>query len=75
MSVLQAPPSFGGKLRTQAYYDAVNQILGVLLPYSTLRTCAQHLNAQGFTTPAGNPWTRERVSTYLKMNRIKPTTN
>jgi hypothetical protein len=66
MSTYQAVPAFGARHRTPDFYAKINAILAILRPAATLRVCAAHLNAAGFTTPSGKPFTRERVATYLK---------
>lgn len=73
MEIRNAPPVFGGRLKTPEYYEQVNSILRVLRGHSTLRTIAQALNQQLFTTPTGKPWDRSRVSSYLKSNDIDAT--
>lgn len=65
-----ATPQFGGKLNTATYYDSVNSIIKVMRPMATLRTVANHLNAAQFLTPAGLPWTRERLANYLRSTAI-----
>lgn len=70
MSVLHAKPAFGGKKKTDQYYDAVNGIIKVLRSASTLRTIAQHLNSAGFRTPSDLIWDRQRVATYLRSTAI-----
>jgi hypothetical protein len=63
-------PGFGQKLMNDDYFVAVNSIIAVLRPHSTLRTIAGALAQQGFTTPSGLPFTRERLASYLKMNKL-----
>ena len=70
MSVQNARPTFGGRLKTPQYYSEINGVLRVLRPYSTLAVMAQHLNSQGWKTPTDKPWTRSLVSQYLKNNDI-----
>jgi hypothetical protein len=59
-------PAFGGKLKTPAFYDAVNSCIRVLRPYSTLRTIANHLNSVGLKTATGLIWNRERLANYIR---------
>ncbi|GAB3374270.1 hypothetical protein GCM10027317_13910 [Massilia agri] len=70
MRVENARPQFGGRLKSPEYYEQVNSICRVLREYSTLRTIADALNSQHFTTPAGMEWNRHRLSAYLKTNDI-----
>ena len=62
--------TFGGKTKSDEYFKAVNAVIAVLRPYSTLRTISEHLNSQHLTTPTGLPWTKQRVATYLRGNVI-----
>lgn len=61
-------PSFGGQHRSADYYENINNIIRLLLPMSTYRLIAAHLNAQGFTTPSGMEFTRARLSNYIQSN-------
>jgi hypothetical protein len=70
MVIQNAAPGFGSKLKTPDYYSQVGDIISVLRGHSTLRTIAAHLTAQGFTTPTGLPFTRDRLATFLKQNKI-----
>jgi hypothetical protein len=70
MHALQAKPAFGGKKKTNQYYEACNGIINVLRSTSTLRTIAQHLNSAGFRTPSDLIWDRQRVATYLRSTAI-----
>lgn len=65
MPALLATPRFGGPRNVPSYYSDLNSIVRVLRPVSTLRTIATHLNVQGFQTPSGLEWTRERLANYL----------
>jgi hypothetical protein len=71
MPIHSAKPEFGGKLMTADYYSQVLAIVAVLREHSTLRNIAAHLTAQGFVTPSGLPFTRDRLATFLKQNEIK----
>lgn len=73
MLIQNAVPAFGGRLKTDDYYSQVNSIVRVLRGYSTLRTIADALNAQLFTTPSGREWNRDRLASYLKTNDINAT--
>jgi hypothetical protein len=64
-----AIPQFGKPLRSPDYYTTTDSILAVLRPFSSLRTCANHLNSQGMTTPAGLQWTRVNVANYLRSRK------
>lgn len=66
MFKLNALPQFGSKLKKPAYYEAVNGIITVLRPASSLRTIANNLTNAGFLTPAGLAWNRHRVSDYIR---------
>jgi hypothetical protein len=59
-------PTFGGKLRDTSYYAQVTNIIRILRDKTSLRLIAEHLNRNQFTTPSGLPWTRARVSEYIK---------
>lgn len=63
-------PRFGGKLRTESYFQTVNGILRTLLPLATRQVLADKLNAEGITTPSGKSWDKSRVSAYLRHNSI-----
>jgi hypothetical protein len=71
MAVQIASPAFGGKLKTDEYYIQVRDIIRVMHGYSTLRRIALTLNEQGFTTPTGLPFTRDRLATFMKQNKSK----
>lgn len=75
MRIQNAKPAFGGRRKTPEFYESVNSICRTLREYSTLRTICRHLNEQNFTTPAGLPWTRDRLSAYLRQNDINETIN
>jgi hypothetical protein len=64
------PPSFGGKLRTDDYYEKVSSIVRILKGKSSLRIIAQHLDRQGFTTPTGLPFNRDRLVRFMKSNPL-----
>jgi hypothetical protein len=66
MPSLTAVPSFGGRTRVQAFYEATNRVINTLRPLATLRTIAAALNQANFATPTGKAWTRERLATYLR---------
>ena len=70
MPVVPAVPAFGKPLNAPSYYEAVNSIIRVLRPHSTLRTIANHLNAQCFKTPSGMDWNRMHVANYLRNRNI-----
>ena len=70
MSATNAIPAFGGRLKTPEYYTAISNIVRILKGKSTLRTISQHLNSQGFTTPTGLPFNRDRLVRYIKSNPI-----
>jgi hypothetical protein len=70
MVIQNAAPGFGQKLKTPDYYAQVRDIIAVLRGHSTLRTIAAHLTAQGFATPTGLPFTRDRLATFLKQNKL-----
>jgi hypothetical protein len=59
-------PSFGGALQTPEYYQAVSSVIQVLRDYSTLNTIAGHLNSQGFLSPSGKPWNKQRTANFLR---------
>ena len=69
MVIQNAAPGFGSKLKNDEYYSQVQSIIAVLRGRSTLRTIALALNEQGFTTPTGLPFTRDRLATFLKQNK------
>jgi hypothetical protein len=64
------PPSFGGRLRTENYYTNISNVIRILRGRSSLRVIAMHLNSQGFTTPTGLPFNRDRLARYIKSNTI-----
>ncbi|MQA37849.1 hypothetical protein [Rugamonas aquatica] len=66
MPALQAPPTFGGKLNNDRYYEAVMNTINALRPASSLRAIANHLTAAGFLTPTGLPWNRLRVAAFIR---------
>lgn len=72
MSALHAPPSFGGRLNKDDYYNTVNGIINVLRPASSLRVIANHLTKAGFQTASGLEWNRHRVSDYIRNTLNKP---
>lgn len=59
-------PVFGGKLRDTSYYIQTTNIIRILRDKTSLRLIADHLNRNQLTTPSGLPWTRARVSEYIK---------
>ena len=59
-------PKFGGALQEPAYYAAVSAICNVLREFSTLKTMAQHLTAQGFLSPSGKEWNKSRLVSFLR---------
>lgn len=63
-------PRFGGKLRTESYYQAVNGIIRTLLPLATRQVLADKLNSENITTPSGKPWDKSKVAAYLRHNSI-----
>jgi hypothetical protein len=64
----RTPPGFGKKLHTESYYKGIIGIIATLRPMSSLATIATHLNRQGFSTPAGLPFTRGGVSNFMSNN-------
>lgn len=64
------PPSFGGRWRTDDYYTKIQDILRILKGKSSLRIMAMHLNSQGFTTPRGMPFNRDRLVRFIKSNPL-----
>lgn len=64
------PPQFGGRLKTDAYYTTILNILRILKGKSSLRIMAMHLNSQGLTTPTGLPFTRDRLVRFMKSNPL-----
>lgn len=68
---MRAKPKFGGTLQTPEYYADVSNVLNVLREYSTLNTMADHLNAQGFVTPSGKPFNKQRVANFLRSPHYK----
>lgn len=65
-----APAAFGAKLKSAAYYAAVNSIIGVMRPLATLRTLSCHLNTAQFLTPSGLIWNRSRLANYLRNTAV-----
>jgi hypothetical protein len=63
-------PNFGGRWRTEDYYTKITAILRILKGKSSLRIMAMHLNSQGFTTPRGMPFTRDRLVRFIKSNPL-----
>lgn len=59
-------PTFGGTLQAPGYYKSVSAICNVLREYSTLRTIATHLTAQGFLSPSGREWNKSRLVSFLR---------
>ena len=59
-------PKFGGALQEPAYYTAVSAICNVLREFSTLKTIASHLTAQGFNSPSGREWNKSRLVSFLR---------
>ncbi|WP_313034077.1 recombinase family protein [Massilia alkalitolerans] len=59
-------PRFGGPLQAPAYYEAVSSIISVLRDYSTLKTISEHLTAQGFLSPSGKPFNKQRVANFIR---------
>jgi hypothetical protein len=66
-------PIFGGKLRDSAYYELISRTIQVLRDKASLRIIADHLNRNQLTTPSGLPWSRARVSEYIKSTAYKGT--
>lgn len=75
--MLDAPvrPQFGGKLRSDEYFSAVNTVIATLRNRATLRTICLHLNALNLTTPSGLEFNRARLANYLQQNEISTITN
>lgn len=63
---MAAKPRFGGTLQTPDYYRAVSSVITVLREYSTLNTIAGHLTAQGFLSPSGKEFNKQRVANFLR---------
>jgi hypothetical protein len=59
-------PGFGEPLNPPSYYAEVSSIITVLRDYSTLKTIAGHLHAQGFLSPAGKEFTKQHVANFLR---------
>jgi hypothetical protein len=74
MPMLSAIPKFGSPLCTDAYYEDVDAVINALRPYSTLRTIANNLQAQGFRTPSGLDWSRTRVACYIRNRGLETNT-
>jgi len=64
-------PTFGGPLQDDDYYIAVSSVISVLREYSTLATISQHLNAQGFLSPSGKPWNKQRTANFIRSPHYK----
>jgi len=64
-------PRFGGTLQDANYYVEVSNIINVLRDYSTLNVIASHLAAQGFLSPAGKPFNKSRVASFLRSPHYK----
>jgi hypothetical protein len=73
MSTLNAVPAFGGKRKLPQWYAAIDGIINVLRPHSTLNRICEHLTAQGFATATDLPWNKVRLAAYLKASKIKST--
>lgn len=67
-------PTFGGKLQAPDYYVSVSNIVAILRSYSTLATIAGHLQGQGFLSPSGKPWNKQRVANFIRSPHYQPTT-
>jgi hypothetical protein len=65
MPALNARPQFGGKLNIESYYRDVSAIIAILRPMSSLRVIANHLNGQGFKTPSGLNFNRDRLANFI----------
>ena len=65
-----AVPGFGTKLRTDCYYQNVDDIIRALRPFATLRLISEKLNASGLTTPRNMPWNRQRLAAYLRKKSL-----
>jgi len=64
-------PRFGGPLQAPEYYAGISVICNTLREYSTLATIAMHLNTNGFTTPTGKPFNKQRVASFLRSPHYK----
>lgn len=70
MDATNAVPAFGGRRKTEEYYATVSGIIRILRNKAPLSVIATHLNSQGLTTPTGLPFTRDRLTRYIKSNTI-----
>ena len=70
---MPAKPGFGTPLQLPLYYQNVSNIIAVLRPYSSLRVIANHLSAQGFSTPTGKTFTKQHVANFIRSTQYKPT--
>ena len=59
-------PTFGARHQDAAYYLSVFDIIDIFRLTSTLREMADSLNLLGLSTPTGLPWTRTRVSNFIR---------
>lgn len=66
MPVLNARPKFGGRLNVDSYYRQTSEIIKVLRPTASLRIISDHLNGQGFKTPTGLDWNRDRLANHIR---------
>ena len=66
MPVTPVRPRFGGPLQNPDYYLSISAICNVLREFSTLKTIAQHLTAQGFLSPSGREWNKSRLVSFLR---------
>lgn len=66
-------PKFGGPLQAPDYYVAVSNIIKVLRDYSTLSTIAGHLAAQGFLSPSGKTFNKQRVANFIRSTHYNST--
>jgi hypothetical protein len=70
---MPAKPGFGSPLQEPSYYIAVSNIVATLRDYSTLKTIAAHLAAQGFLSPSGKPFDKQRVANFIRSPHYSPT--
>lgn len=75
MPMHKAVPEFGKPLRDAEFYKITDGIISTLRPFSTLRTCAQHLNSLGMRTPSGLEWHRMHVANYIRQRGLSTNTN
>lgn len=66
MSVHNAPPSFGGKKKTAAYYATVRTFIHTLRSTMTLAAIAVQLNRAGYQTPMDLPWCKQSVANVMR---------